>query len=164
MRIQLRRADLRRRNASLIALVVPEVDRGAALDGPALAIDRATRGAISRVMAGGDFRGAPLEKALLYPPGLAAPRLLLVGLGPRRAVDAHGLRKAAATVAREHRPKVVALGASMTLFPLPVREMCQIVAEWGGRAVVVPYVAGHSTTRLIEVARATPEEELTHAG
>jgi glycine hydroxymethyltransferase len=38
-----------------------------------------------------------------------------------------------ATVAREHRPRIVALGASMTLFPLPVREMSQIVAEWGGR-------------------------------
>ena len=28
------------------------------------------------------------------------------------------------------------------------------LAEWGGHAVVVPYVAGRSTTRLIEVARA----------
>jgi glycine hydroxymethyltransferase len=41
--------------------------------------------------------------------------------------------EAFATVAREVRPKVVALGASMTLFPLPVREITQIVAEWGGR-------------------------------
>jgi glycine hydroxymethyltransferase len=41
--------------------------------------------------------------------------------------------EAFASVARQHRPKLVALGASMTLFPLPVREMSQIVAEWDGR-------------------------------
>jgi glycine hydroxymethyltransferase len=31
------------------------------------------------------------------------------------------------------RPKVVALGASMTLFPFPLRAMQEIIAEWGGR-------------------------------
>jgi glycine hydroxymethyltransferase len=36
-------------------------------------------------------------------------------------------------VARLVRPKVVTLGASMTLFPFPIQEMQAIVAEWGGR-------------------------------
>ncbi|NWJ45998.1 MAG: serine hydroxymethyltransferase [Chloroflexi bacterium] len=36
-------------------------------------------------------------------------------------------------VARQVRPKLVALGASMTLFPFPLREMSEIVAEWGGK-------------------------------
>ena len=31
------------------------------------------------------------------------------------------------------RPRLVALGASMTLFPFPLQEMQEIVAEWGGR-------------------------------
>lgn len=31
------------------------------------------------------------------------------------------------------RPKLVALGLSMTLFPQPVREMREIVQDWGGR-------------------------------
>ncbi len=31
------------------------------------------------------------------------------------------------------RPKVVALGASMTLFPFPLKAINDIVAEWGGR-------------------------------
>jgi glycine hydroxymethyltransferase len=31
------------------------------------------------------------------------------------------------------RPKVVALGASMTLFPFPLQEMHEVIAEWGGR-------------------------------
>ena len=31
------------------------------------------------------------------------------------------------------RPKLVALGASMTLFPFPLREMAEITAAWGGK-------------------------------
>ena len=38
-----------------------------------------------------------------------------------------------ARIAREIKPKLVALGMSMTLFPLPVREMSEVIAEWGGR-------------------------------
>lgn len=38
-----------------------------------------------------------------------------------------------ATVARAARPKLVALGLSMALFPFPLREMAGIVREWGGR-------------------------------
>jgi glycine hydroxymethyltransferase len=38
-----------------------------------------------------------------------------------------------AQLARRVKPKLVALGMSMTLFPLPVREMIEIVSEWGGR-------------------------------
>ena len=40
-----------------------------------------------------------------------------------------------AQVARQVQPKLVVLGMSMTLFPLPVREMSEIVAEWGGKFV-----------------------------
>ena len=35
--------------------------------------------------------------------------------------------------ARRLRPTLVALGASMTLFPLPVREIVEIIRPWGGR-------------------------------
>jgi glycine hydroxymethyltransferase len=44
-------------------------------------------------------------------------------------VDLETFRKVAPLV----RPKVVALGASMTLFPFPLKEMSEIVAEWGGK-------------------------------
>ncbi len=36
-------------------------------------------------------------------------------------------------VARAVRPKLVALGLSMALFPFPLKEMKAIVGEWGGR-------------------------------
>jgi glycine hydroxymethyltransferase len=43
-------------------------------------------------------------------------------------VDLDSFRRLAPQV----RPKLIALGASMTLFPLPVREMSELAAEWGG--------------------------------
>jgi glycine hydroxymethyltransferase len=41
--------------------------------------------------------------------------------------------EAFAAEARRERPVLVALGASMTLFPFPVAAMAEIVGEWGGR-------------------------------
>ena len=46
-------------------------------------------------------------------------------------VDLDGFAKAA----RQHQPKLVVMGMSMTLFPLPVREMSGIIAEWGGKFI-----------------------------
>lgn len=43
-------------------------------------------------------------------------------------VDIDTFRKIAPLI----RPKVVTLGLSMTLFPFPIQEMAEIVAEWGG--------------------------------
>ncbi|GAC1444759.1 MAG: serine hydroxymethyltransferase [Chloroflexota bacterium] len=44
-------------------------------------------------------------------------------------VDLEAFRSLAPTV----RPKLVALGMSMTLFPFPVQQMAEIVAEWDGK-------------------------------
>src|SRR5215472_8459073 len=44
-------------------------------------------------------------------------------------VDLDLFRKVAPLV----RPKIVALGASMTLFPFPLQAISEIVTEWGGR-------------------------------
>ncbi len=41
-----------------------------------------------------------------------------------------------AIVARAVQPRLVTLGASMTLFPFPIQQMAPIVAEWGGRIYV----------------------------
>ncbi len=46
-------------------------------------------------------------------------------------VDLHGF----AQTARQHQPKLVVMGMSMTLFPLPVREMSQIISEWDGKFI-----------------------------
>jgi glycine hydroxymethyltransferase len=51
-------------------------------------------------------------------------------------VDPHELEvdvELFARVGRLVRPKLVALGASMTLFPFPVADLAAVAAEWGGR-------------------------------
>jgi rfaE bifunctional protein nucleotidyltransferase chain/domain/rfaE bifunctional protein kinase chain/domain len=54
-------------------------------------------------------------------------------------------------VLRRLRPHLWAKGGDYAVTDLPEAAT---LAGWGGRAVVVPYVAGRSTTRLIEGARA----------
>jgi glycine hydroxymethyltransferase len=64
------------------------------------------------------------------PAGVRGLKVVDVPMDPvELTVDLDLFRKLAPLV----RPKLVALGLSMTLFPLPVREMAAIVAEWGGR-------------------------------
>jgi len=53
-------------------------------------------------------------------------------------------------ILRGLRPHVWAKGGDYAVADLPEAA---VLAEWGGRAVIVPYVAGRSTSRLIEVAR-----------
>jgi bifunctional ADP-heptose synthase (sugar kinase/adenylyltransferase) len=50
-------------------------------------------------------------------------------------------------VLRDLRPHVWAKGGDYAVAELPERA---VLREWGGQAVIVPYVAGKSTTRLIE--------------
>jgi glycine hydroxymethyltransferase len=64
------------------------------------------------------------------PAGVRGLKIVDVPMDPvELEVDLHLFRKVAPLV----HPKVVALGASMTLFPFPLREMSELVAEWGGR-------------------------------
>jgi glycine hydroxymethyltransferase len=64
------------------------------------------------------------------PAGIRGLNIVDVAFDPRELeVDLDAF----AATAREVRPKLVALGASMTLFPLPVREIAAITAEWGGK-------------------------------
>ncbi len=64
------------------------------------------------------------------PAGVRGLKVVDVPMDPDElVVDLDLFRKVAPLV----RPKLVALGASMTLFPFPLREMSDIIAEWGGR-------------------------------
>jgi glycine hydroxymethyltransferase len=64
------------------------------------------------------------------PAGIRGLRILDVPFDPHElTVDLDAF----ARTAREAQPKLVSLGASMTLFPLPVAEIAAIVKEWGGR-------------------------------
>jgi len=64
------------------------------------------------------------------PAGVRGLKIVDVPFDPvELEVDLDMFRKMAPLV----RPKLVALGLSMTLFPFPVSEMRDVVAEWGGR-------------------------------
>ena len=64
------------------------------------------------------------------PAGMRGLRIVDVPFDPAELdVDLAAFTK----IARREKPKLVAMGMSMTLFPLPVREMSEIISEWGGK-------------------------------
>src|SRR5947209_8738678 len=64
------------------------------------------------------------------PAGVRGLKIVDIPFDPvELVVDLDLFRKVAPLV----RPKVVALGASMTLFPFPLKAINAIIAEWGGR-------------------------------
>jgi len=64
------------------------------------------------------------------PAGVCGLKIVDIPFDPvELVVDLDLFRKVAPLV----RPKIVALGASMTLFPFPLKAINDIVAEWGGR-------------------------------
>ena len=66
----------------------------------------------------------------------------------RRHHGRHGRVLRPAPPNRLH-PDIFAKGGDYTVSDLPEAKL---LARWGGRAVIVPYVAGRSTTWLIEEA------------
>lgn len=73
-------------------------------DGATGAVDQALGGAISDLIAGGDFCGKAKETAVLYPRGtIPARRVLLVGLGEQEAFDLKAVRQAAHSAIRRAR-------------------------------------------------------------
>lgn len=82
--------------------IVVNLFEGVAAPGGATgAVDQALGGAISRLIASGDFTGKAESTALLYTDGkIPAPRVLLVGLGKAEKFDIHGVRGASAVAAK----------------------------------------------------------------
>ncbi len=71
------------------------------LPGSLADLDAKMEGQLGRLLERGDVTGKAKETVALYEPrGLAAPRLLVVGLGTRAKIDAAGLFAAAAAAAR----------------------------------------------------------------
>lgn len=68
------------------------------------AVDQAMKGAISDLIAGGDFSGKAGDTAVLYPQGLIpARRIVLVGLGKQDDFDLEVVRRASAVALKKAR-------------------------------------------------------------
>jgi len=68
------------------------------------AVDQALAGAIREAIAAGDLRGKKGEVTVFYSRGaIPAPRVLVVGLGPRDGLCLQSIREAAATAAKKAR-------------------------------------------------------------
>ena len=72
------------------------------LIGAAATLDSSLDGLLANLAADGELRGEAGRVSIVHVDGkLGAPRVAVVGLGPRKQVDADALRTAAAAVARE---------------------------------------------------------------
>jgi glycine hydroxymethyltransferase len=82
------------------------------------------------VMSAAQPLGGHSSNRLDGPAGAMGRKVVDIPIDPRElVVDMEAFRRAAPLA----RPKLVALGLSMTLFPQPVAEMKRVIAEWGGR-------------------------------
>lgn len=133
MDVTLRRSALAARPADVLAVGVAVGGRPGAA---ALDLDRATRGALRALLASGDFEARPGETALLYPKGVKAKRVLLVGTGRGGGDGAQRLLLAAAQAARRARE----LGARSLVLALDPDGVAEPEAA---RAIGEGLVLGH---------------------
>jgi leucyl aminopeptidase len=93
--------------------------------------DEAVKAAASAVLSSGEFKASANETLLLHAPdGLAAKRLLLVGLGKQAKATVHGVRNAAGTAVRFTKPR----GIRELVFALPAAD--ELPAAASARAAV----------------------------
>src|SRR5882672_4329657 len=132
MEITIRRGDLANRACGLLAVGVGE--EPSARGAPAARLDEASQGSLKTLLASGDFGGKAAETALLYPKGVKARRVLVVGLGRPDAGDARGPLLSAATAARRARE----LGAgALTLVPGPEEDLSPATLRAIGEGIVL---------------------------
>jgi len=81
-----------------------------------LTSDEKVRAAASTVLSTGEYKAGPNETVLIHAPaGLAAKRLLIVGLGKKAKATVHAVRNAAGTSVRYTKPRAI----SELVFALP---------------------------------------------
>jgi leucyl aminopeptidase len=135
MRTQLSFAPLSQIETELLAVLAADTQTDKASDAKPqpvlLTADAAVKVAAAALLASGEFKASSNETVLLHAPaGLAAKRLLLVGLGKQTKVTANSLRNAAGTAVRFIKPR----GIRELVLALPVHDLIPPVA--GTRAAV----------------------------
>ncbi len=93
-------------------------------------LDKASGGALGRLIASGDFAGKRDELAVIYPSGPAV-RILLVGLGKPDEINRSNIRRAAAAAAKRAR----SIGVPRASFHLPMESRASVLPEDAGQAI-----------------------------
>ena len=156
MEVVLTRGELHARAAGLAAVTVFEGRDG--LAGAAAAADRATCGAVAAVLGSRDLTGRFLETALIYPRGIKAKRMLLVGLGRRADLTPHRVLQAAALAARRARE----LKAGSLAFGLPGATTRGLPAILLAQAAAEGAVLGHYQFSAYRTESPLPPLARTH--
>lgn len=101
MKVRVTSADPTRASADVLVVPVFQMGKGGRRPSRLTRLDKALGGRIAAVLDTGDFRGRAGETTVLYTEGaVAAPRVVLLGLGKEAKADADTLRRAAANAIR----------------------------------------------------------------
>jgi leucyl aminopeptidase len=130
IRIQAVKTEILKIKTDLLAVGIPEQKT---LSGTVRLLDKKLNGAISGLIKLGDFEGKEKTSVLLYTAGkINAARVLLVGLGKEKKIDAHALRQAAMTAATKAiDAKVARLGVCLheQVKGVKFNDMAQAITE-----------------------------------
>jgi leucyl aminopeptidase len=124
MRTQLSFANLAGIETELLAVLAADTQTAKGPDAKPepvlLTADEAVKAAAAAVLASGEYKAGANETLLLHAPaGLAAKRLLIVGLGKQAKATVHSVRNAAGTAVRFTKPR----GIRELAFALPEAEL-----------------------------------------
>jgi leucyl aminopeptidase len=123
MRTELSFANLSGIETELLAVLAADAQAGKGPEAKPqpmlLSADAAVMAAVAGVLASGEYKAGANETLLLHAPaGLAAKRLLLVGVGKLAKVTVHSVRSAAGTAVRFTKPR----GIRQLTFALPEND------------------------------------------
>jgi leucyl aminopeptidase len=139
MRIEVKAVAPEQVKADVVAIPLADDDK---LAGGAAELDSKLDGLLARLAADGELSGEAGHVSIVHVDGkLGAPRVAVVGLGPREEIDADALRTAAAAVARE-------TGAYAETVAWAVDGALELPAEEQARALVEgTALGGYDTAR-----------------
>jgi len=101
-----------------------------------LTSDEKVRSAAAAVLSSGEYKASPNETVLLHgPAGLAAKRLLIVGVGKNARATVHAVRNAAGTAVRYTKPRGIR-ELTLTLPEAPAETGVTLAATASARAAV----------------------------
>jgi leucyl aminopeptidase len=101
-----------------------------------LTSDEKVRSAAAAVLSSGEYKAGPNETVLLHgPAGLAAKRLLIIGIGKNAKATVHAVRNAAGTAVRYTKPRGIR-ELTLTLPEAPAETGVTLAATASARAAV----------------------------